>query len=310
MNLKDLQKLEYSSLDWTGYDLIVLASGFEARSTNLLLQIPESVLDRVLVLGFAGDRNTLSRPQNDRIFGERGLSPEVCDSQLAYEALLRERLLHASHRRAKPTRILIDYSVMTRSWYGMILTWLRYGARDDTVEADFVYSHGQYLSQFEPLHIESVAAIPGFEGYCAGSRSTAAVFGLGYDKYAVLALYELIEPDSVVCFLAQESRDDDRTKRAIQENSEIIRLSRRDPLRVPLSNVSEIYRLLYEAMTSIPTDCEIVAVPMGPKPHVLATLLIAQAIPRVTCLHASGYRHHPVEVHATGEVSAWRLVYT
>lgn len=309
MKLRRLEEVDSSSMDWSSYDLIVLASGFEARSAHILSQVPDSVEHKVLVLGFHEDRSTLSRPDNDRLFTSRGMPPLVCESALGYEEALRSRLQQAvlSAGGERSVRILIDYSVMTRAWYAMVLTWLRYRSDNRAVEADFLYSHGEYMSKFEPLRIQSVTAIPGFEGACTGSRSTAAVFGLGFDKFALLALYEQIEPDSLVCFLAQEAPEDPKTERALRENSDVILMSESKPIFVPLSNLAEIYRLLYEAMNSIAADSEIVAVPMGPKPHVLGTLLVAQAIPRITCLHARGYRHHPVEVRATGQVSAWRL---
>lgn len=311
MKLKSLDRLTYQGLAWDEYDLVLLASGFERRSVHILQSVPDSVLPRVVVLGFNEDIDKLSRAENDRAFLIRNLTPVVHSTEIAYEELLKKALFAACSvpHRTRPTRILVDYSAMTRAWYGYILTWLRYSEGVSQVDVDFAYAHGSYAGDFEPLHIQSILAIPGFEGVCAGARNTAAVYGLGFDKCAMLALHEQIEPDSLVCFVAQESLNDARTERALAENADIIRMSNVDPLRVPLSNLQEIYRILFESMSTIDTDSEIVAVPMGPKPHVLGTLLVAQAIPRVTCLHAKGYRHQPVQVSATGEVSVWRLSY-
>jgi hypothetical protein len=136
-----------------------------------------------------------------------------------------------------------------------------------------------------------------------------AAFGLGFDRYAMLALYEQIEPDSLMCFVAQDSIDDPKASRAIKDNREIIGLSGRDPIRLPLGHLGEIYRGLYECFSTIDAGSEIVAVPMGPKPHVLGMLLVAQAIPKITCLHAAGYRNTPVQVKSSGKVSVWRLCY-
>lgn len=312
MKLKSLDRLDFQGLAWDEYDLIILASGFEGRSVHVLQFVPDTVLSRVVVLGFNDDLDKLSRAENDRAFLGRSFTPFVFSSAVEYEQLLKKSLFAATSisQRTRPMRVLVDYSVMTRAWYGYMLTWLRYSEGASQVDADFVYAHGDYEGDFEPLHIREVLAIPGFEGACAGARSTAAVYGLGFDRYAMLALHEQIEPDSLVCFVAQESPNDVRTERALVENADIIRMSNVKPLRVPLSNLEEIYRILFEAMSTIDPDSEIVAVPMGPKPHVLGALLVAQAIPRVTCLHAKGYRHEPVQVSANGKVSAWRLSYS
>ena len=284
MKLTSLDRLGFDSLSWNDYDLIVLASGFESRSVHILQAVPDSALARVVVLGFNEDLDKLSRAQNDQSFLARNINPVVFSSAIAYEELLKRSLFTATDtsRRARPTRILVDYSVMTRAWYGYILTWLRYSEGVGDVDADFLYSHGDYAGDFEPLHIQAVFAIPGFEGVCAGARSTTAVYGLGFDRYAMLALHEQIEPDSLICFLAQESPNDARTERALVENADIIRMSNLEPLRVPLSDLREIYRILFEAMSTVDPDSEIVAVPMGPKPHVLGTLLVAQAFYHMT----------------------------
>lgn len=312
MKLFDLQSLEFNDLDWESYDLILLASGFESRSIYLLEHVPVSVREKSRVLGFFGERDKLSRPENDASYRNHGLEPLIFDSETGYEHALRGFLSEASRFAglSRPMRILVDYSVMTRAWYGYILTWLKYCGEQGAAEVDFVYAHGRYHDDFEPLRITEVAAISGFEGGCAGSRSTTAAFGLGYDRYATLALYEQIEPDSLVCYVAQETEADEKTERAINENLELIRLAGANLVRIPLGNLKEIYRILFESFSAIDSASEIVAVPMGPKPHVLGTLLVAQAMPRVTCLHAKGYRRKPVQVTATGAVSCWRLCYS
>lgn len=310
MKLSRLTKLNFSELKWGEYDLIFLASGFEGRSTFILECIPNSVKDRCVVLGFVHDRDKLSRRKNDTIFVESSLTPFVDPSPLAYEDKIKNSLLIAAlSARGRMLKVFIDYSVMTRSWYGYILTWLRYSADGAPADIDFVYSYGKYEGEFEPLHIEDIAAIPGFEGGCAGARRTVAFFGLGYDRYATLAVHELIEPDSVICYIARESMDDPRSKRVLDQNDELIGLSGTAPVYLPLGNLEEAFRILYEQFSQVPEGDEVIAVPMGPKTHVLATLMVAQFVPRVTCLHARGTRQKPVEVVATGEVSAWRGEY-
>ena len=311
MKLSGFDRVEFSAIEWHAYDLIILASGFEERSTHILSSIPKEMADRVLVLGFWGDREQLSRRRNDDCFQSFGSTPFLSPSPLEYDNILKERLWQTrlSIHDSLPMRVFVDYSVMTRSWYAYILTWLKYSSAPGSAEIDFAYSHGKYSGAFEPLRIQEIIAIPGFEGACVGARNTVAAFGLGFDRCAVLAVYEQIEPDSLFCFLAQERPGDEKADRAAEENKEIISIAGGEKIFVPLGNLREIYRILFEEFSRQDPDCEIVAVPMGPKPHVLACLLVAQAIPRTTCLHARGYRHTPVQVLATGVVSIWRLRY-
>jgi len=311
MKLSRFQSLNLLDVDFNEYDLVLMASGFEERARFILSQIGSVPASRLVVFGFDNDRDKLSRLSNDAEFRRYGAEPLVFSDAEDYEKVLRSELLRASQRAgaSRAVRIFVDYSVMTRAWYGYILTWLKYSSNRGSVDVDFAYAHGKYSGEFQPLRIREISAIPGFEGACVSTRSTVAAFGLGFDRYALLAVYEQIEPDSLFCFLAQERLSDEGAGQAVARNQEIISISGVPPVMVPLGDLEETYRILHEEFSRQDGSSEIVAVPMGPKPHVLTCLLLAQAIPRVTCLHAKGYRSEPVQVEATGTVSLWRLSY-
>lgn len=309
MKLTELRQCDLSAIEWDSYDLILLASGFEARSTHLLQSIPDAALNRCRVLGFSDQRDVLSRPENDRRYMARGLTPLVFERSDEYERALLQFLTEATSSDGRPIRIFADYSVMTRVWYAYLLTWLRYSPEATQASVDFAYCAGQYEGEFDPLHINEMSAIPGFEGVSAGPRHTVAFFGLGHDRYATLAVYELIEPDRVVCFVARDAENDRQSDYVLQQNQEIIELSGAPPIFVSLANLEVAFRVLHEQFADVPDEDEIIAIPMGPKPHVLATMLVSHFLPRVTCLHARGRREHPVQVTATGEVSIWRAEY-
>ena len=54
-------------------------------------------------------------------------------------------------------------------------------------------------------------------------------------------------------------------------------------------------------------DGEITLVPMGPKPHVLAAILVAMRFQEVACLRVSG-ESYPLDVKATAEIMATRVI--
>jgi len=308
MRLSSLNEIEFATIEWDSYDLVLLASGFEDRSRFIFERIPEAFAPPCVVFGFCEDMEKLSRPINDSVYLARGFNP-IVENGDALDNILLEQLSVTISRKAKGqrVRIFVDYSAMTRSWYAFILTWLRYIDHLSLIEVDFAYVHGTYHGDFEPLHIRDISAIPGFEGTCAGTRRTVAIFGLGFDRYASLAVYEQIEPDAVVCFVAQDSVQDPASERVLRENKEILAISGCAPVRMPLGNIPECVRLLREQVSQIGAEYEVILVPMGPKPHVLAGLIVAQLVPQVTCLHARGYRKSPVQVTANGRVNIWRL---
>lgn len=289
------------------YSLLIFASGFEKRSTFVANRIANGSFQECSVFGFSDDSDTLSRRDNDKFFKEKFNVPITILHDDAHDQRIFKILDDASKKYIGATfRVLVDYSAMTRTWYAAILTWARFAVGFNSVEIDFIYAAGQYLSEFDPLAISEIECLPGFEGVSGGFRSTTAIFGLGYDRYATLAVYDRLEPDAIYCCIARKSADDPNAFKVLTENDVIVDASSKI-VSLPLTDVSEAFRILCDHVISLERDSHIVIVPMGPKSHVLATLLVALRLPWLTCLHARGQRISPVQVLATGALSISRV---
>lgn len=307
MRMDSVSAVDFSDLPEKEYDVAIFASGFEARSVYLHSRFFGVKATSVLVLGFSQDRATLSRESNDAYFmKETGRPPTIFPTSQSdlciYEFL--NRLLEGGVR---PVHILVDYSVMTRAWYGAVLNWARSVESLLSIEIDFAYSHGVYASKFGPLSIEDVVSIPGFEGISSGARNTCAFFGLGFDKYATLAVVDRIEPDEVHCLIATSDVGEDQSGFVLKENAELVALAEGKVVALPITNVAEAFRLICEHISIVENEAEIVIVPMGPKPHVLASLLASQRLSQIACLHVKGSRSSPVEVTATGDITCCQV---
>lgn len=290
------------------YDMGVFASGFEERSTYLASRMVAKNFSKVVVAGFPDGLDELSRQENDRFFQQwSGQKVEIVDGYS--DEYFFKIFSSASIQDSGVYRILIDYSVMTRTWYAAMLTWMRYAEVPIRVEIDFVYSCGIYMSEYAPLSIADIETVPGFEGISGGFRRTTAIFGLGYDKYATLAVYDRLEPDSIYCCIARQSASDANAEKVILENEVVLEAATK-VVELPLMNVSEAVRLMCDHVLSIERDTHIVVVPMGPKTHILVTFLVALRLPWLTCVHPRGERITPVQVKASGEISVTRVVFS
>lgn len=289
------------------YDLGAFASGFEARSIHVAQLVGPELASSNVVLGFRDGVGVLSRDENDHYFAQNfGVAvevPKIGEDEHCLSKRL-EALLKLAN--GKAIRIFVDYSVMTRAWYGALLTWARFSDYSAPLEIDFVYAYGKYLTDFSALGISEIVSLPGFEGVSGGYRSTAAIFGLGFDKYATLAVYDRLEPDSVYCCVAQASETDPNALRVLEENSVILEAAVKT-FPLPLGDLDSAFRLMCEHVALLDQANHIVMVPMGPKTHVLATLLVALRMPTITCLHAKGTRSKPVQVQALGDLSISRV---
>lgn len=303
MRFNTVETLNHINSDENYYTLGIFASGFEERATFVARQTEKKSLENCLILGFSGSSETLSRKENDFYFTtEFGTKITLLQDQ-AHDSDIFKILDKASEKCHDAIfRVLVDYSVMTRTWYAAILTWARFATDFSGIEIDFVYAAGTYLSDFDPLSISEIECLPGFEGVSGGFRSTTAIFGLGYDRYATLAVYDRLEPDAIYCCIARKSADDPSAVKVLSENEVVVEAASK-VISLPLTNVSEAFRILCDHVIGLERDSHIVVVPMGPKSHVLVTLLVALRLPWLTCLHARGQRTRPVQVVATGVLS-------
>lgn len=308
MKIKGIESFSFESTCWETYNLIFVASGFEERSTHLATHIPNENLDQLKVIGFDDNRDTLSRAKNDKWFTERTRRPiHIPISTNEVEQLIYGSLNSLT---SDTVKIAVDYSAMTRDWYGRILTWARYQTKFKEVTVDFFYSHGSYCSKFDHLQIKDIVCVPGYEGVGAGARFTTAFFGLGFDGGATSTVGELIEADRTICFVARGGAVDPHADEVTSKNSEIIRESNADLIYLPLSDVRRATSILLENIGKYCNDSDkVLVIPMGPKPHILASLLACQIVPSAACLHVRGARGTPVQVTASGEIACTRVQY-
>lgn len=308
MNIREIEALPFDEIEWSRYQGIFAASGFEARSTHVPSLVPKDQITKLFVIGFSSDRDTLSRRENDQWFTDAtGLEPTIPDSPTHTESIIYGYLNSIV---GEDVFIAVDYSTMTRDWYGRILTWAKYQTKYCSVTLDFYYSHGVYRSEFDHLQIKDIVCVPGYEGVGAGARYTTAFFGLGFDGAATSTVGDLIEADKLICFIARGGDIDPHADEVLSKNSQLLSESRTTPISLPLSDVRRSTSILLENINQHCNDSDkVIVIPMGPKPHVLASLIACQIISKAACLHVKGTRKDPVQVDAAGPVTVTRIRY-
>lgn len=307
MNLSSVSQISALGIDPEGYDLAIFASGFERRATFFAKIFEKPLSKRTFVWGFDTDTDVLSRKDNDTYFANAfGIPPIPLHGATQEQQIfmMLRRLLQESEG---PIRIFVDYTVMTRTWYGAILAYLNSCTYSSRVTIDFAYAIGRYSAPYQPLQIEDVNSISGFEGHVAGMRRSFSIFGLGFDKYATLAVLDRLEPDLVTCIVAWDIDSDVNSGKTLEDNKEILSNSRR--IILPLEDVEATFRTISENLTAVEPVYQTSLVPMGPKTHVLACLLAASRMRQASCLHARGRRAVQIEVSPSGRSSVCRVTY-
>lgn len=287
------------------YDVSLFASGYEARCIHVPGLINPDAVANPMVFGFTEEPLTGNRPTNDQFYFNRwGLKPiplSSDDEKPIYDYLNKYTQSHDG-----PIRILLDYSSMSRLWYAAVLNWARFAVHGRDVIIDFIYAMGRYEEDKQPMVIRGMATIPGCEGRAYRLRESVAVFGLGFHGLAALCVLDRLEADTVYVFLASPGSSEKYVAKTRELNSELINShNTKAVLDLPLASLEASYRHLAATIAPHRLDGEITLVPMGPKPHVLASILVAMRFPEVACLRVSG--DPPQDVKPTGEIAAARV---
>lgn len=301
MGIYRLEDTSLNRIARSGYDLVVFACGYERRARSFPERLGRKPGAEVLVFGFSDLSGEGDRAENEAYFTSAWTSARVpidsSDDMPIYDAV-------ASVLRVPDTgvRILVDYSSMPRLWYAGILNWARFGDHAGNVEIDFVYSVGDHKAEISPMVIDDVMCIPGCEGGPVPLSKAVAVFGLGFDGLPPLCVLDRMEPDLIYAFLAAPAAFPDYPARARKANKTLIEDHALVTLELPLGSVETTFRMLAELIEPYRKEADISLVPMGPKPHVLAAILLALRYEEVACLRVTGRRKVVENVDTNGDL--------
>lgn len=306
LGLYTVADLDFEEILACRYDVIICASGYEDRSTHIpkLVRDIESTVN--VILGFREQPAAGKRSENDSYyFDEWDAVPEVISGSNDDELY---GVLNTICSGLGPSvSMLVDYSAMSRIWYAGILNWLRYNDTFHQVKIDFTYAVGEHKWTSRDMVVEDIVAIPGFEGGGVYLFETVALVGLGFDGPATQNVLDQLEPDTTYTYLASPAAFHDYPARTKLSNREVIERFAKATFELPLFSVASTFRYLAEIAGQHRSHGDVVLLPMGPKPHVLAAILIALRFEEIACLRVVGSRSPIEPVGTTGKIVSTRV---
>jgi hypothetical protein len=169
-----------------------------------------------------------------------------------------------------------------------------------------VYCAGEYAQEIPTLQIDDILSLPGCEGNTASAGPSVALLGLGFDNNAVQCVLDDMEPDIVQPFIAGGAARTSYIEKVKHVNAELL-LRCGAALELPLESVATTVTCLSEVAAPYNEKFNISIIPLGPKPHVLASVLLAMKLPRVAALHVSGRRAPPWDALPTERIICTRV---
>jgi len=301
MNVKDFDIDVIRSQE---YDMVIFSSGYEARCIHAPKQIEDLRGFNSCTFGFKsyiGDLRKTHDKYYEDVWNSERLSLSADEAKPIYDCL-NEKF----RSRSRPLKLLIDYSSMSRLWYAAILNWCKFSSTSFSITLDFIYSLAKYDKSYpRSIVINRILAIPGFEGDLLHDR-IVSVFGLGYSGLMTQCILEQLEPDELYSYYASPGVSEDSENRVVNENRDIIDHSEH-VLKLPIRSVETTVRYLAELVIPNIGKKGVILIPMGPKPHVLAALLVSVKHNKVANFRVSTQRDKPEEIMPTGEILLTRV---
>ncbi len=306
MRLIEVQDIDINEVIAESYDLVVFSCGYESRCTFLPDKLLKQNSSVTLILNFSEFKDEGDRKFNEQFFQINFSKGKTITNKFDDDTKIYEYLQEFNQENKKDLRVLIDYSSMSRLWYVSILNWARYSSLS-SITIDFSYSAGKYNKDFQPMVINNIQALPGYEGVTTYSR-TISIFGLGFDYLSSLCVLDKLEPSIVHSFIATPIYQEYQNQ-AEEVNAEFIQNYSEPVIYFPLNSVSKTYRMMSELVYPYLNKYNISFIPMGPKPHVLASALLSIRFNDIINLYIKGERNVPPNVEASGQCICTRVIF-
>lgn len=287
MKITRSTQIRIDELSTRKLDLFIAASGYEKRAT--FIPRMNFYAEKKVVIGFEENRNNSTRKSNDKYY--KSSKYDYLHTSGSEDANILAYLNDFIEQTNKADlEIAIDYSSMTRIWYGTIVDFFNNYIGSKKILLYFLYTKATFSS---PPKIENqnyfFEPIKGFSNLSIPNKPTALILGLGYEKRRAFSLKEYFDADEVYVFLTDENNTPAFHNEVCSRNQELIsKLSNGYIFKYPIDNLLYTRKLLYELCKRLLMDFRIVIAPCGPKPFTLISMLTASVLPNIDVWRISG----------------------
>lgn len=279
MEIRYIKQIEHDDLFKEKFDLIIASSGYEIRASHIANVLNSNCTEKI-VFSFSDHKSEKTRIENDLIFKKLNFNSfELTGNSNSKLTEVIDEFIKQS--KSQTISILIDYSSMTRIWYGAIIKYLKQLKKENQiVKVFFSYSTAKFheppetdskTSNFEPIN-----------GYCNLSiplYPSALITGLGYERNKAFGLKEFFDAELLYLFY---TKGNEYSKHVLQINQELIkRTPKSNVLSYSVNDLLLTKTILYELCSSLKENYRVIIAPLGPKPFTLVSFLVANELQSV-----------------------------
>lgn len=288
-----------------GYDLAIVACGYERRS-SFMLDVANVEAERKVAFGY-GQNEVIAFSENHRRLSAAGFIFIRClDEDFEHKLRAEVAALGAIGRRAA---VLVDISCLTRYRLASLIRCFM-GAQ---VDVDFFYSIAAYAppNADEPVSEHVGPASEYLSGWSGEyTNPTAVISGLGYEHMKALGVIELLDPASSWLFVPVSpiAKYDDAVEHA---NSLLLRdVDESCVIRYDVLDGPALIRDLFALVAHLRTSHRCVLLPLGPKIFAFCAMLAGAHFRDISVWRVSAGRFaNPVDRAASGRYTTFRVTF-
>lgn len=307
-------KINIEKKDFTAHQsisLFICAIGFEERSRFLIESLAKSNSisdENTLCFYFLDNRNDIS---NDNYIKATGynISPIDIDKENTADLVAQvSTRINIISNNCDSIKIHVDYSSMPRSWYARLFLLIAEKLREKD-SLFFWYSHGDYSSDTKHCTTAGADDFVIFSGKASvHPRNRSHILGLGYDILKPDAIRTVVDPSTLIlCYTYPEN--DRQILDTIHNVHERILNSAAMNISLPIENFNFIVNRIKELVLDLFDKGDVILIPDGPKPLILACSIIPELINKlgIVCFHIKSRNSNflPENIKPTGIISGF-----
>ena len=290
------------------FDIFIASCGYEPRASFLAQQGIKA--RKQIVLAFEDNQEDPDRIRNNQIFEKLGFEfikmrgGEYRSILSLFESFIQE---HTSNELS----VLIDYSSMTRMWYGAIVYFLTHlESCDKKIHLYLSYSIAEFI-QPQEVETETFNFHP-IDLYCQLSlptNPTALIAGLGYEKKRIYGLREYFDAEALFLFYTDGNSF---TGDVLKKNEEVLKSVKEENIfPYALTDLNHMKMLLQDLCNDLKNVFRVIIAPCGPKPFTLLSFIIASQMPNIDVwrISAGDDENQVAKSRASGDLIIAELIF-
>lgn len=290
-------------------DVFICAIGYEERSRFLLDKLQNNVCNENILVFYFDD---LKESKEVMTYIEDKDASSIKTVDIKYEQgddagdIVISFLNNLKDLSGK---VYIDYSAMPRSWYSKLPFKI---SQRLSAETYFLYVVGDYPCDYKTYPSAGTDSYSLIGRPSLRDQKRLHIIGIGYDSIRTEALLSILDPDMYAVCSAHYSLDDEMEQRVHEVNSKVIERAVSSTSLTTDDFSFLVARLCEMANEYLPLG-DVVFVPDGPKPLIMAMSLVPQILDRegIVCVHVSRNLECfvPIDVQPTENVLCFGFEY-